>query len=87
MKEKDNGVFFFSSKREEKKHKEKKTIERKKMQRREGAYLSSLAFAFGMKCSSCLLLSTFFQPTSPPSSSLVFHISLKLCATQALEIE
>jgi hypothetical protein len=49
-------TFFFSSGR-----KEKKTIKKKKMQRKEGTYLSSLAFAFGMKCSSCFLLSTFLQ--------------------------
>jgi hypothetical protein len=40
--------------------KKKKNIE-KKMQRREGAYLSSLVSAFGMKHPSCLLLSTFLQ--------------------------
>jgi hypothetical protein len=52
MKEEDDGVFFFSNR---KKHKENK------MQRREGAYVFSLISAFGMKCSSCLLLSTFLQ--------------------------
>ncbi len=46
--------FFFTSKR-------KKNIEEKKMQRREGAYLPSPAFGFGMKCSSYVLLSTFFH--------------------------
>jgi hypothetical protein len=54
----------FSSQVEEKKRKNKegkKTIEKKKMQRREGTYLSSLAFAFGMKYSSCLLLFMFLQ--------------------------
>jgi hypothetical protein len=39
----------------------KKAIEEKKMQRRKRVYLSSLAFAFGMKYSSCLLLFTFLQ--------------------------
>jgi hypothetical protein len=42
------------------KKKEKKNIE-KKMQRREGAYLSSLTFTFGMKRSSFLLHSTLLQ--------------------------
>jgi hypothetical protein len=54
MKEEDDGIFFFSSKK-------KKKHTKKKMQRREGAYLSSFASAFGMKHSSCLLLSMFFQ--------------------------
>jgi hypothetical protein len=44
VKEKNNGVFSFSTKK-----KEKKNTNPKKMQRREGAYLSSLIFAFGMK--------------------------------------
>jgi hypothetical protein len=57
------GIFFFSNKKKGKKHKEKKTIEKKKYakKKREGTYLSSLAFVFGMKCSSCFLLSTFLQ--------------------------
>jgi hypothetical protein len=38
----------------------KNPYKRKKMQRREGANLSFLAFAFEMKLSSCFLLSTFF---------------------------
>jgi hypothetical protein len=42
-------VIFFSSKI------------KKIMQRREGAYLSSLTSTFGMRCSSCLLLSIFLQ--------------------------
>jgi hypothetical protein len=47
---------------EEKNNTKKKiTIEKKKMQRREGSYLSSFASAFGMKHSSCFLLSTFLQ--------------------------
>jgi len=58
MKQEDDGIFFFSSRRKpKKKNKEGK----KKMQKREGFYLSSLAFAFGMKYSSCLLLFTFLQ--------------------------
>jgi hypothetical protein len=42
MKEEDDGIFFFSNKK------------KKKLQRKEGAYLFSLAFAFGMKHSSCV---------------------------------
>jgi hypothetical protein len=57
MKQEDDGVFFFSSRRKEK----KKQRGEKKMQKRERFYLSSLAFAFGMKYSSCLLLFTFLQ--------------------------
>jgi len=56
VKEEDDGFFFFSSrKQKKKKHREKK------MQRREGAYLSFLAFVFGMKHSSCVELFTFLQ--------------------------
>jgi hypothetical protein len=54
MKEEDNGIFFFSSRRKNKKHREKKNVKK-------GGSLPSLAFAFGMKLSSCLLLSTFLQ--------------------------
>ncbi len=60
----------------------KKNNREKKMQRKEGAYLSSLASTFGMKHSSYLPLSTFLQrwavhlpqalcPTSPRSSMLL----------------
>jgi len=54
------GIFFFQTKGK-KKSQRKKTIERKEMQRKEGAYISSLASAFGMKCSSWFFLSTFLQ--------------------------
>jgi hypothetical protein len=47
MKEEDDGIFFFSNKKKTK-------TQRKKLQRREGAYLSSLASAFGMKHFSCV---------------------------------
>jgi hypothetical protein len=58
MKEKDDGIILFSSRSKEKKHKKKKkTIKKKKMQKKEGAYVPSLASRFGMKCSTCLLLS------------------------------
>jgi hypothetical protein len=53
MKEENDGVFFFPSRK-----KGKKKTQRKKMQRRVGAYPSSFASTFGMKRSSCLLLST-----------------------------
>jgi hypothetical protein len=42
------------------------------MQRMEGTYLSSFAFAFGMKRSSCFLLSTFLQRWA-------FHLPQALC--------
>jgi hypothetical protein len=48
----------FSSQAKEKKNKKQKE---KKMQRKEGAYLSSLAFVFGMKHFYCLLLSIVLQ--------------------------
>jgi len=54
MNEKDDGVFFFSSKRRKKKH-------NKKNAQKEGAYLFFHISIFGMKRSSCLLLSTFLQ--------------------------
>jgi hypothetical protein len=49
------------AKEKKKTQREKKHRKEKKMQRREGVYLSFLIFAFGMKCSSCLLLSMFFS--------------------------
>jgi hypothetical protein len=55
MKKEDDDVFFSSKKKKKKKNSEKK------MQRREGAYLFSFVYTFGMKRSSCLLLSTFLQ--------------------------
>jgi hypothetical protein len=55
-------IFFFSNRKKERKTQRKKNHRKEeKMQMREGAYLSSLAFAFGMKCSSCFLLSTFLE--------------------------
>ncbi len=53
------GIFSFLSRRIKKK--KKKPQRKKKMQRRKGIYLSSLAFAFGLKRSSCFLLSIFLQ--------------------------
>jgi hypothetical protein len=54
-----------------------------KMQRKEGAYLFSLASTFEMKCSSCLLLSTFFQRwalhvLSTLSSPRSFNVELSM---------
>jgi hypothetical protein len=66
-------IFFFSSRR-----KEKKTIGEKKMQRREGAYLSSLVFAFGMKCSS--------RFSSPHSFNIEFSTFLKPCVSCLLKV-
>ncbi len=52
----------------------KKNNREKKMQRKEGAYLFSLASTFGMKHSSCLPLSTFLQPWA-------VHLPQALCPT------
>jgi hypothetical protein len=59
--------FFFSSIRKEK----------KKMQRKEGTYLSSLTFAFGMKHSSF---------SSPHSFNLELSTFLKPCVSCLLEV-
>ncbi len=56
------------------------------MQRKEGAYLSSLASAFGMKLLLPFPLHLLSTLSSPPSSSLVSHVSSKLYATQAREL-
>jgi hypothetical protein len=88
MKEEDDGVFFnvfFSSRK--KKTQKQKTIEKKKIAEKGG----SLPF-FSHFCiwdEALLLLSPFHVHStlsSPPSSSLVSHISLKLCATLAQEL-
>jgi hypothetical protein len=57
----------FSQAKEKQKHK------KNKMQRKKGTYLSSLASAFGMKHSSCLLLSMFLPEA--------LHLSQALCLT------
>jgi hypothetical protein len=76
MKEEDNGIFFCSNRKEEKKNVEKG---------------GSLPFFSRF----CIWDEAFFLPfplhvpsmlNSPPSSSLVSHVSLKLCATQAHEL-
>jgi hypothetical protein len=67
MKKKDV-VFFFSSIRKQNKTQIKRKSIEKKMQKREGAYLSSPAFVFGMKPiafsprSFNIELSTFLKP-------------------------
>ncbi len=81
------GIFFFLSRRKKRKtqrkknHKEEKNVEKGR----------SLPF-FSHFCiwdEVLLLLSPLHIPStlsSPPSSSLVFHVSSKLCATQAWEL-
>ncbi len=81
-------IFFFSNRRKKKKHKEKKSYKRKKNVEKEG----SLPFFshFYIWDEALLLFSSlriFSKLNSPPSSSLVSHISSKLCATQPLEME
>jgi hypothetical protein len=68
---------YFQAEKKKEKHREKKTIEKKKMQRKEGAYLSFLAFAFGMKCSSSLL--------SPRSFNVELFTFLKPCVLHILQ--
>jgi hypothetical protein len=84
-------MMVSSSQKFKKKHREKKT-KKKKMQRREGAYLSSLTSTFGIKVSSCLLLSTFFQQRTlhlPQAMCLTSQSSmlLKLRSSPELEME
>jgi hypothetical protein len=56
------GVYLFSKRRKKKKTQRKKNHREKKKKCREGRELTDLlAFAFGMKRSSCFLLSTFLQ--------------------------
>jgi hypothetical protein len=74
VKEKDDGVFFSSQK--------KKNIEKKRMQRREGTYLSSLSFAFGMKRSTCVDFPRSFNVELP---TFLKPCVAKFCATQAHE--
>jgi hypothetical protein len=81
------GIFFFLSRRKKRKtqrkknHREEKDVEKGR----------SLPF-FSRFCiwdEVLLLLSPLHIPStlnSPPSSSLVFHVSSKLCATQAWEL-
>jgi hypothetical protein len=86
MKEEDDGIFFFSSRRK-KKHEEKKII-RKKKNAEKGKSLhffhhfyiwdEALLLSFPLHIPSTL--------NSPPSSSLVSHVSLKLCVIQAHEL-
>ncbi len=87
MKEEDDGIFFFSSKRIEKNTKRKKTIEMEKNAKKGG----SLPFfsCFYIWDEALLMPSPLHVPStmsSPPSSSLVSQVSLKLYATQAREL-
>jgi hypothetical protein len=81
-------VFFFWRGRKEKKSTEKKkTIEKKKKckERKELTYLLPLLH---LGWNTPLAFSSPHIPStlSSPPLSLVFHISLKLCATQAQEL-
>ncbi len=81
------GIFFFSSRRKERKTQRKKIIEKKKNAKK-GRSLP-IFFRFCIWDEVVLLLSPLHIPSklsSPPSSSLVFHISSKLCATQPWEL-
>jgi hypothetical protein len=78
----------FQVEEKKKKNKEKKSYKRKKNVEKEG----SLPFFshFYIWDEALLLFSSlriFSTLNSPPSSSLVSHISSKLCATQPLEME
>jgi hypothetical protein len=79
------GIFFISNIRKKGKTQRKKNRrEEKKMERKERTYLFFSCFCIWDE--TLLLLSPLHIPStlsSPPSSSLVSHVSLKLCATQA----
>jgi len=79
---------FSSQAKEKKTHTQKKNpIERKKNVEK-GGRLPFLS-CFCIWDEALLLLSPLHIPStlsSPPSSSLVSHVSLKLCATQAQEL-
>jgi hypothetical protein len=78
---------FFQAEEKKTNTKKKKTIEKKKSAEKGG----SLPF-FSRFCiwdEALLLFSPFHIPStlsSPPSSSLVSHVSLKLCVIQAQEL-
>jgi hypothetical protein len=75
---KEDVFFFFSSIRKQNKTQiKRKTIE-KKMQKREGTYLSSPAFVFGMK------LIAFFSPCSFNIELPTFLKPCVLCLLKAL---
>jgi len=86
MKEEDNGVFFFSSKKT--KHKIKKNHREEKKSVEKGGSLPFFS-CFHIWDEVLLLPSLLHVPStlsSPPSSSLVFQVSSKLCAIQAREL-
>jgi hypothetical protein len=81
MKEEDDGILFSSRKK-----KKKKTYRKKNATNGRGLPFFSCF---------CIWDEMFFLPSpfhvlstlsSPPSSSLASHVSLKLCATQAQEL-
>jgi len=76
-----DGIFFFSNRRKEKKNKEEKKNAKKG---------GSLPFSYFYIWDEAFLLhSPLHVPSmlsSPPSSSLMFHISSKFYATQAGEL-
>jgi hypothetical protein len=80
-KEEVDGVFFVSSRRKEKKPREKKNAKK-------GGSLPFFSY-FYVWDEALLLHSSLHVPSmlsSPPSSSLMSHVSSKLCATQAWEL-
>jgi len=82
MKQEDDGVFFFSSRRKEKKTK------RGKKNAEKGGILPFFSH-FCIWDEVCLFPFPLHVPStlsSPPSSSLVSRVSLKLCVTQAQEL-
>jgi len=86
MREKDDGVFF-SSKRK-KTHKKKNKKLGKKKNAKKGGNLPFF-FCFYIWDEALLLPSPLHVPStlsSPPSTSIVSHIFLKLRATQAQEL-
>jgi len=81
------GIFFFSSRRKERKTQRKKTIT-KYIYAKKGRSLSFFS-CFYIWDEALLFLSPFHIPStlnSPPSSSLMSHISSKLYAIQAREL-
>jgi hypothetical protein len=88
MKEEDDG-FFFSSRRKLKNYKEeKKKNHREKKNAKKGGSLSFFS-CFCIWDEVLFLPSPLHFPStlsSPPSSSLVSHVSLKLCVIQAREL-
>jgi hypothetical protein len=87
-KEEDDGVFFISNRRKQNKTERKKKNHREEKNAEKGG--SSPFFShFCIWDEALLLFSPLHVPStlsSPPSSSLVCHVSSKLYATQAWEL-